>query len=214
MKSERQVVNKDLSFVTGQDMDDYLNDLGVAQQFAALNRKAMVDEIIQNMGWEVEEQFDTIHNYIDLENIDLKVLADKNIEKDSKLASLIEQLPRIEEQKRVDQLYSDSLSVTEDYEKSIQYNETDTKNRINEIKYTVYSDYYNLKSLSLDIRIAQNDLKLAKSALEVVKVKESLGLVTSLEAVKAEKDVLSAENAVTNALNSYYKAYHDFVRYY
>lgn len=72
MKSERPVVNKDLAYVTGQDMDDYLNDLGVAQQFAALNRKAMVDEIIQNMGWEVEEQFDTIHNYIDLENMILR----------------------------------------------------------------------------------------------------------------------------------------------
>lgn len=155
-----------------------------------------------------------IGNYIDLESIDLNLLAEKNIEMDSTLASLSEDLPRIEEKKRVDQLYSDSVTVMEDYNDSIQENKNDTKNRVNELKYNAFSDYYNLKSLGLDIRIAQNNLKLANSALEVIKVKEKLGLVTSLEVVKAEKDALTAENSVTNALNSYYKAYHDFVRYY
>lgn len=72
VKANRPVVNKDLAFVTGQDMEDYLHDLGIAQKFAELNRKAMVDEIITGMGWEVTEQFDTIHNYIDLENMILR----------------------------------------------------------------------------------------------------------------------------------------------
>lgn len=72
MKSERPVVNKDLAYVTGQDMDDYLNDLDIAQKYAALNRKAMASVIVEAMGWEVSEQFDTIHNYIDLENMILR----------------------------------------------------------------------------------------------------------------------------------------------
>lgn len=72
IKANRPVVNKDLAFVTGQDMDDYLNDLKIAQQFAKLNREAMVDEIITEMDWVVTEQFDTIHNYIDLENMILR----------------------------------------------------------------------------------------------------------------------------------------------
>ncbi len=72
IKANRPVVNKDLAFVTGQDMEDYLNDLSIAQKFANLNRKAMADEIISNMGWEVTEQFDTIHNYIDLDNMILR----------------------------------------------------------------------------------------------------------------------------------------------
>ena len=153
-------------------------------------------------------------NYIELESIDLKVLAENNIKEDSKLASLKEALPKIEKQKWVSQLYSESVTVIEDYDKSIEDNTHDTENRINTVKYKVYSDYYNLKGLGIDIKLAQNKLKLAKSTLEVLKVKESVGLVTSLEVVTAEKDVLSAENGVTNALNSYYKAYHDFVRYY
>lgn len=72
MKSERPVVNKDLAFVTGQDMDDYLNDLNIAQKYAALNRKAMASVIVEQMGWDIAEQFDTIHNYIDLENMILR----------------------------------------------------------------------------------------------------------------------------------------------
>ena len=72
IKANRPVVNKDLAFVTGQDMEDYLNDLKIAQQFAKLNREAMVDEIITEMDWVVTEQFDTIHNYIDLENMILR----------------------------------------------------------------------------------------------------------------------------------------------
>lgn len=72
LKANRPVVNKDLAFVTGKDMEDYLNDLKIAQQFAKLNREAMVDEIITEMDWVVTEQFDTIHNYIDLENMILR----------------------------------------------------------------------------------------------------------------------------------------------
>jgi len=72
MKSERVVVNKDLAYVTGKNMDDYLNDLDIAQKYAALNRKAMASVIVEQMGWDVVEQFDTIHNYIDLDAMMLR----------------------------------------------------------------------------------------------------------------------------------------------
>ena len=39
----------------------------IAQQFAMLNRKAMIDVIVKGLGVHVEEQFTTIHNYIDTE---------------------------------------------------------------------------------------------------------------------------------------------------
>ena len=153
-------------------------------------------------------------NYIDIEKIDLNYLAESNIKEDTSLALLKLDLPRIEEKKRVDQLYSNSVTIEEDYQESLESNRRDTTNRINAIKYGVRSDYYNLKGLALDIRIAQNNLTLAKTVLSSTKARYSLGMVTTLELVKAEKEILSAENAVTNALNAYYKAYHDFVRYY
>lgn len=72
MKANRPVVNKDLAYVTGKNMEDYLHDVNLAQQYAALNRKAMADVILEKMGWEIAEQFDTIHNYIDIENMILR----------------------------------------------------------------------------------------------------------------------------------------------
>ena len=54
--------------VEGELFEDYLHDMHITQQFALWNRKAMTDEILMNMGLEVEERFTTIHNYIDVEN--------------------------------------------------------------------------------------------------------------------------------------------------
>ena len=46
-------------------MEDYIHDMKLVQQFAMLNRKAMMDELIRGMKLKVEEEFTTIHNYID-----------------------------------------------------------------------------------------------------------------------------------------------------
>lgn len=44
----------------------------IVQKYAALNRKAMMDEIIRGMKLTVTEQFTTIHNYIDTDNMILR----------------------------------------------------------------------------------------------------------------------------------------------
>ena len=48
-------------------MRQYLNDVQIAQQYAHLNRKAMVNEITRAMNWKIERTLDTIHNYADTE---------------------------------------------------------------------------------------------------------------------------------------------------
>ncbi|MBF4695117.1 TolC family protein [Fusibacter ferrireducens] len=155
-----------------------------------------------------------IGDYFDISKVDLDKLGEKNIAHDSTLVGLKETVERIEEKKTVDQLYSNSVTVLEDYNKSIEDNKHDTDAQIKAIKYKVYTDFYNLKSLSLSIKVAKNNVTLATSKLNVEKVKFDLGMTTALELIKLEKDVLSAEIGLTNALNSYYKAYHDFLRYY
>ena len=65
-------VAKDLAYLDGELLDDYLHDMGIIQKYAALNRKAMIDEIVQGMKVEVEEDFTTIHNYIDLKHMILR----------------------------------------------------------------------------------------------------------------------------------------------
>lgn len=65
-------INKHLAYVQGENYNNYLNDMKIVQQYAVYNRKAIVDEILSRMGLEIEEQFTTIHNYIDLDNMILR----------------------------------------------------------------------------------------------------------------------------------------------
>lgn len=65
-------ISKDLAYVEGNNMKDYLFDLSIAQKYAALNRKTMAEVICRGMDWTIESEFDTIHNYIDLEHMILR----------------------------------------------------------------------------------------------------------------------------------------------
>ena len=49
-------------------LDDYLHDMGVMQRYAALNRRIITETILKKCKLHAEEQFETIHNYIDLEH--------------------------------------------------------------------------------------------------------------------------------------------------
>lgn len=65
-------VNRDLSYLTGQDMEDYLHDVAIMQQFANDNRFAMLSAITKAMGGTIREHINSIHNYIDTENMILR----------------------------------------------------------------------------------------------------------------------------------------------
>ncbi len=49
----------------GRDLEDYLQDMKLIQEFACLGRQAMTQTILEGMGWTEEDRFTTIHNYID-----------------------------------------------------------------------------------------------------------------------------------------------------
>lgn len=67
-------IPKDLAYLEGESMKDYLHDMGIAQAYANLNRVAIGTEIIKAMAWEnnIAEDFETIHNYIDLDKYILR----------------------------------------------------------------------------------------------------------------------------------------------
>lgn len=54
-----------LAFVTGSLFDNYIHDMKIVQQFAELNRKAMITKIVAGMKLDVVGQFTTTHNFID-----------------------------------------------------------------------------------------------------------------------------------------------------
>jgi RNA-splicing ligase RtcB len=68
----RTEIPKPLAYLSGQFMEDYIHDMKIVQRFALLNRKAMMDEIIRGLKLKVEEEFTTIHNYIDTEAMILR----------------------------------------------------------------------------------------------------------------------------------------------
>ena len=72
MKREKPSVEKNLAYLEGKAMDDYLHDMQLMQKFATLNRKAMADVIIENMELNPIEEFTTIHNYIEMDTMILR----------------------------------------------------------------------------------------------------------------------------------------------
>lgn len=72
LKSKYSPIPKPLAYVEGELFEQYLHDMRIAQRFANLNRQAMMDTIIKDMGFHVVEQFTTIHNYIDVDNMILR----------------------------------------------------------------------------------------------------------------------------------------------
>ncbi|MBQ3597453.1 MAG: RtcB family protein [Clostridia bacterium] len=72
MMQQTSVVPKEFAYVEGNLFDDYIHDMKLVQYFAVLNRKAMVDELLDGMGLHVVEQFTTIHNYIDTDAMILR----------------------------------------------------------------------------------------------------------------------------------------------
>jgi RNA-splicing ligase RtcB len=56
----------------GEMFENYLHDMGIMQDFAVWNRKAIAQTILDEYGMDVKESFSTIHNYIDLNRMILR----------------------------------------------------------------------------------------------------------------------------------------------
>jgi len=71
-KNANPVVPKDLSYLEGELFNDYIADMKLAQQFAHDNRQTIARIIAEQMKWEYRNQFDTVHNYIDVDAMILR----------------------------------------------------------------------------------------------------------------------------------------------
>ena len=72
MSTGKCTIPKDLCYVEGDDMKHYLHDMHFAQEHAKINRQTIAGIITKEMDLHIEEQMDTIHNYIDLDNMILR----------------------------------------------------------------------------------------------------------------------------------------------
>ena len=64
----RPYINKDLAYLEGEDLQMYLDDMKLCQDYARLNRLTISSIILFHMGLDFVDMFTTIHNYIDIPN--------------------------------------------------------------------------------------------------------------------------------------------------
>lgn len=72
LRENKITINKDLCYLTDEDMASYLHDVAIMQRFANDNRMEMLYKITTDMGGNVLEHINSIHNYIDTENMILR----------------------------------------------------------------------------------------------------------------------------------------------
>ena len=70
IKSQNRDIPNELAFLGGAEMEGYLHDIAIADEFADLNRRTMIEIICSKMKIPTHKMkiFTTKHNYIDQEN--------------------------------------------------------------------------------------------------------------------------------------------------
>lgn len=71
-KATHVTVPFELAYLEGQAMQDYLHDMKLAQEHAKTNRETIAKQILKHAKLTEVESFDTIHNYIDVDNMILR----------------------------------------------------------------------------------------------------------------------------------------------
>ena len=64
LKESGENVSYEMTYLTGDLMEDYLSDVAVMTEYAALNRQIILDEILRGMKLKAEEVFSCMHNYV------------------------------------------------------------------------------------------------------------------------------------------------------
>lgn len=71
-KKKKSNVPKVDAYLEGELMKKYLHDMKQTQKYAKLNRKVILERISEGLDLEIEQTHETVHNYIDLENMILR----------------------------------------------------------------------------------------------------------------------------------------------
>ena len=71
-KAKEPSLPRDLCYLYGSFMEDYLHDVDICQKFAERNRARMAEIIIERCGFVALDTFQTVHNYIDVNEMILR----------------------------------------------------------------------------------------------------------------------------------------------
>lgn len=67
-EKDKNIIPKDLAYLEGEERDKYLHDMKLCQEFAILNRKTIANTIAEYMGFNINDSFESVHNYISFED--------------------------------------------------------------------------------------------------------------------------------------------------
>lgn len=69
-KLKKPIINNELAYIEGEDLEGYIHDMKLCQKYAELNRRSIISVICNRMwGHPINgNYFSTIHNYIDIPN--------------------------------------------------------------------------------------------------------------------------------------------------
>lgn len=73
--SAPEKIPNDLAYLEGEDFNKYLHDIEIASAFARLNRQAIIEDTLKLVGIkkkDILETFETVHNYIDTDQMILR----------------------------------------------------------------------------------------------------------------------------------------------
>lgn len=71
-EAKKPTMPRELCYLYGNFMEDYLHDVNICQQFAKRNREKMAEILLEKTGLIALEAFQTIHNYIDIDEMILR----------------------------------------------------------------------------------------------------------------------------------------------
>lgn len=71
-EAKEPTMPRELCYLYGTFMEDYLHDVNICQQFAKRNREKMAEILLERTGLAALDSFQTIHNYIDVDEMILR----------------------------------------------------------------------------------------------------------------------------------------------
>ncbi|MDO4168977.1 MAG: RtcB family protein [Lachnospiraceae bacterium] len=73
LKNQNLKIPYELTYLEGELMSQYLHDIEIVQNFASLNRDAILNELVKRMKWKVLDSYSCQHNYVET-NSNVKIL--------------------------------------------------------------------------------------------------------------------------------------------
>lgn len=68
LEVSKEVIPYELAYLEGNNREDYLYDMKICQKFAVLNRFTIAKRIAEYMGWDIDNYFESVHNYISFDD--------------------------------------------------------------------------------------------------------------------------------------------------